>query len=139
MKFREITYMRLELHHDPEERKGNLLWLVFDIPYFDACGIFPPFHIVNQIFLSGCCGGGMSPGTSCEPFSISEEEHAALVDAVFSTPRSEIAPHARYAWFPRQIDHSFDHIQDYVEWLTAVCEKHRDSFHQKLLELRKTE
>jgi hypothetical protein len=135
MKHREITYTRHEFHDDPEECKSNLLSLVFDIPYFDACGIFPPFHIANQIFLSGGSDGGMSPGASWEPFSISEEEYAALVDAAINTPKSEIKPHARYAMLPKAVDHSFDHIQDHMAWVAAVCEKHRASWHEKLRKL----
>jgi hypothetical protein len=139
MKLPEVTWKRHEYLHLPQRRKANLLWLAFDIPYFDACGIFPPFHIANQIFLSGGGDGGMSPGASWKPFSISEEEYTALVDAVMSAMPSAIARHARYAWIPKAIDHSFDQIQDRWKWFTAVCEKHRDSFHQKLKKLGQIE
>jgi hypothetical protein len=33
-------------------RKGTLLMLVYDIPYFPACGVFPPLHILNQVFFT---------------------------------------------------------------------------------------
>src|SRR5690349_5190456 len=65
-----------------EVRKGALLTLLYDIPYFGACGIFPPLHILNQILLSGGGDGGMSPSASWKPFSISEAEYATLVDSV---------------------------------------------------------
>ena len=129
---RELTWKRHEYRHHPRRHKGSLLWLVFDIPYFDACGIFPPLHIANQVFLSGGSVGGMGPGASWKPFSISQEEYALLVDAVMNTPRSKIAPHARYAMLPREIDNSFDYIKDRMEWFAAVCEKHRAPWHEKL-------
>lgn len=139
VKLRKVSWKRHEYLHPPRRCRGSLLWLVFDIPYFDACGIFPPFHIANQIFQSGGGDGGMSPGASWTPFSLSNEEYALLADAVMNAPRSEIAPHARYAMLPKGIDHSFDHIQDRMEWFRAVCEKHRTSWHDKLNKFRSTE
>ncbi len=52
----------------------------------------------------------MSHGTSWEPFTISEDEYAALVDAVQSTPISEIKPYARYAFVALKFDRSLDNI-----------------------------
>jgi hypothetical protein len=132
MKLPEVTWSRHECFYEPEFCRGSLLWLVFDIPYFDACGIFPPFHIANQIFLSGGSPGGMGPGATWESFSISEEQYDALAYAVINTPKSEIKPHARYASLPLTTDHSFDHIQNRLEWLSAVCEMHRRAWHEKL-------
>jgi len=71
-----------------------------DIPYFDACGVFPPFHIVNQTFASGGGDGGMSPGATWKPLSITEDEHTVLADAGVNTPKAEIKPHSRYAMLP---------------------------------------
>ena len=136
-KLRELAWERHEYFYDPEPRVGSLLWLVFDVPYFDACGIFPPFHIANQIFGSGGSEGGMGPGATWEPFSLLEDEYQALVDAVLSTPAAEIAPHARYAMRPKALDPSFDHIQDRLTWMKAVCDKHRTAWHEKLDNLRR--
>jgi hypothetical protein len=30
-----------------------------------------------------------------------------------------------------EFDDGFDHIQEWQPWLTAVCEKHRDSYYRK--------
>lgn len=46
----EIDYLRHEYHSGPEAARGTLLSLVYDIPYFSGCGVFPPHHVINQIF-----------------------------------------------------------------------------------------
>jgi hypothetical protein len=105
--------------------------LVYDIPYFPACGVFPPLHILNQVFSHGGGDGGMSPGASWKPFTVTQEEYGTLVQAVKDTPLSEIKPYARYAWLPMKFDSSFDHIADWVEWMAAICAKHRDGWHEE--------
>ncbi len=74
----------------------------------------------------------MSPGASWKPFSITEDEYTVLADAIVNTPKAELKPHSRYAMWPLTIDHSFDDIQDRMEWVAAVCAKHRDSWHARL-------
>ncbi len=64
---RTIRYQREDLHAEPQVCEGSLLTFVYDIPYFDACGVFPPLHIINEIFSRGRAGGGMSPGAKWEP------------------------------------------------------------------------
>jgi hypothetical protein len=68
----------------------SLLALVYDIPYFPACGIFPPLHIINQFFSSGGGDSGMSPGASWKSFTLIQKEYGDLVAAVRETPISEI-------------------------------------------------
>jgi len=133
-KLRQITYERYEYVGQEENtiHTGTLLAFVYDIPHFDACGIFPPFHIANQIFIKGKAGGGMSSGTSWEPFAISEGEYSALVEAVQSTPISEIKPYARYAFVPMKFDHSLDGIEEWLDWFRASCHKHRAAWHEEL-------
>ena len=126
---RVVQYVRHEFHREDEDCEGTLLTLVYDIPYFSACGVFPPLAVVNEVFSSGGDVGGMSPGASWEPFRISEEEYTALVDAVKHTPVSEIKNSARYASQPMKCDDEFSHIEDRVAWMRAACEKHRDSWH----------
>jgi len=108
---------------------GSLLTFVYDLPYFGACGIFPPLHLANEIFSSGSAGGGMSPGTDWEPFTVAPDEYAELVEAIKSTPLSAIRPHARYAFLPFKFDHSFDGITKRRDWVRAVCNKHREEWH----------
>jgi hypothetical protein len=124
---RIVKYERWEFHQDDSEpREGSLLTLVYDIPYFGSCGIFPPYHLVNRIFSSGGSTGGMTPGATWEPFTISREEYDELAAAVTDTPTREIQPHARYADLAMKIDHEFDHIQDRFKWSSAVSAKHLD-------------
>lgn len=130
---REVTYQRYEhLGEGNGVHAGSLLILVYDIPHFDACGIFPPLHIANQIFISGKAGAGMGPGTSWEPFAISEAEYGSLAEAVQNTPVSEIKLHARYAFVAMKFDPSFDHIEERRDWFQAVCQKHRSAWHEEL-------
>ena len=130
-----VQYVRHEFHGQDERREGTLLTLAYDIPHFSACGVFPPLAIINEIFSSGGGEGGMSPGASWEPFTISEEEYTDLVEAVKRTPVSEIKGCARFASLPMKFDDEFNHIEDRIAWMTAACEKHRDSWLAKHEEL----
>ncbi len=123
---RRVQYFREEIHHDLEPRESSLLSFVYDIPYFPPCGVFPPFVLLNQFLALGSCGGGMSPGTSWEPFSVSEEEYAELVQALETTALPQIKPHARYAWVRPILDPSLDHVDLYLVWALAVGLKHRE-------------
>lgn len=127
-----VKYVRYEFHSDPEPCEGTLLTFIYDIPYFSGCGVLPPYHILNQILAGGGTTGGMSPGATWKPFTISREKYDELVVAVRNTPISKICSHARYAQVPMRVDPEFDHIQDRIEWLKAVCAKHRDRWHREL-------
>jgi hypothetical protein len=130
---REIRCERYEYHAEENTvHTGTLLTLVYDIPYFNACGVFPPIHIANQIFSRGTAGGGMSPGTKWEPFTLAEDEYAALAEAVKLTPVSEIKPHARYAFLPMKFDRRFDNISGWQAWFAAVCKEHREAWYADL-------
>jgi len=126
-----ILYERYEFRGDPEPRKAELSTFVYDIPYFGACGIFPPLHIINQFFREGSSGGGMSPGATWEPFSINEEEYAQLVEEIQKLDPKTLGDTARYTRVKYEFDHEFDHIQKLETWLFKVCDKHRDSYHKK--------
>src|SRR5690349_16144902 len=134
---KEITYKRYEytsalVADGDTSHTGTLLTFVYDIPYFAACGVFPPLHIANQIFRRGEAGGGMSPGTSWKPFTVTRAEYDALVEAIRNTPLVKIQPHARYAFVKFKFDHSFDGIETLREWFSACCKKHRQAWHQEL-------
>jgi hypothetical protein len=129
---RIIKYERTEFHGDDELIENELLAFVYDIPYFGACGIFPPIHIINSIFLSGGGDGGMSPGAIWSPFEITVEEYDELVEAVKKTPASHLSSKARNCDIQFEFDSEFDNITDRFEWLTEVCNKHRENFHKRL-------
>lgn len=129
---RSVRYKRHEFMHRPEKRHDSLLVFVYDVPYLAPCGIFPPFHVLNQQLLLGGSDGGMSPGATWEPFSISRQEYDELAAAVQSTDVEELRGRARYAHVRLEFDSSFDHYGDYLAWMSAVCGKHRDDWHVKL-------
>ena len=121
---RRVQYVHTFLHGDDEPREGSLLTFMYDIPYFPPCGVFPPFHILNQQLSSGGSDGGMSPGAIWEPFTITSEEYTKLVEAIESTPLDVIKPHAHYAIAKPIFDHELDGLQDYFTWLMAAGAKH---------------
>lgn len=120
-----FKYTRHEYHHLPEQVKGRLLTFVYDIPYFGACGVFPPFQIANQIFSSGGGDGGMSPGTSWVPFQITKITYAELIKLVRKTDPDTLKSQSRFFYIKFIEDHSFDSISDHLEWMDVVCNKHR--------------
>jgi hypothetical protein len=126
-----IQYERYEFRGEPETRRADLVTFVYDIPYFGACGIFPPHHIINQIFGSGGSGGGMSPGATWGPFEITEEDYRDLVREIRQVAPESLGENARYTRVKFEFDESFDHIRDWESWLFAVCDKHRDSYLEK--------
>jgi hypothetical protein len=153
-KLRTVRYVR---HpgpwHDPQPMENSLLAFVYDIPYFGACGVFPPFHLLNQQFRRGGSQGGMGPGATWEPFELSLEEFRDLVEAVRTVAPESLRDRARYAHLSFRFDPAFDgppetypvraestewhrHIppdlKEYVEWAGAVCAKHRDHWHAEL-------
>jgi hypothetical protein len=124
---RIVKYQRHEFHDDePEDREASLSTLVYDIPYFGPCGIFPPLHIINQYFADGGSQGGMSPGATWEPFEISETEYLELVEAITNLDPGLLGDTARYTEVKFRVELSLDHIQDRFDWIQAVCEKHRE-------------
>ena len=121
-----IDYIRYEFQQPPEEANGELLILVYDIPYFGACGVFPPLHVANQIFSSGGGDGGMSPGASWRPFTIDQQQYDILLNQVLETPINKLKDKSRFSSVKLTRDDSLDHIQDRFDWLEAVCIKYRE-------------
>ena len=128
---RTIKYIRTEFHGPDEEVENDLLAFVYDIPYFSACGIFPPYHLINQVFSGGGGDGGMGPGAIWEPFEITEAEFNELVAAVKTTQLSGLATKARYCENQYEVDPQFNEIRDRTEWATAVCAKHGKAYRRK--------
>jgi hypothetical protein len=153
-KLRTVGYVR---HpgpwHDPEPAENSLLAFVYDIPYFGACGVFPPFHLLNQQLRRGGSQGGMSPGATWDPFELSPEEYRDLVEAVQSVSPESLRVRARYAQLAFTFDPAFDgppetypvraeptrwhrqipaDLMEYAEWLGAVCAKHRKRWHAEM-------
>ena len=131
-----VAYRRHEFRQEPEAREAPLHAFLFDIPYFPACGIFPPRHLLNRFLATGGFDGGMSPGATWEPFEVGEPEYAALVPKILAPDRAELRRYARYHWAEVRLDPAFDGHTDYFAWLQAVCDVHRAAYHARLAELR---
>ncbi|TWI77346.1 hypothetical protein LZ24_00151 [Desulfobotulus alkaliphilus] len=119
-----VKYLRHEFHGEPEAREAALPVFVYDIPYLGHLGIFPDFFVLNEIFLSGGGDGGMGPGASWEPFSISEEEYEQLLDALEDLDPATLGEEARYTDEKLSPDISLGTIRDQWEWMQAVGERH---------------
>jgi hypothetical protein len=130
---RRVQYKHTFIHGDDEPREGSLLTFMYDIPYFPPCGVFPPFHLLNQQLSSGGTDGGMSPGAIWEPFTITVEEYSQLVEEIQSTPLDSIKPHAHYAFAKLVFDHELDGLQDYFTWLVAAGAKHGARYREEAL------
>jgi|GEM_PF-4740571 len=154
-RLRRVRYLRHE-GMGRGDRAGSvensLLAFVYDIPHFGACGVFPPFHLLNQLLLGGGGEGGMSPGTTWKPFSISAEEYQDLAEAVRTIPPEKLRKRARFAHIQFIFDPEFDgeastypkypgfqklpfvppELKEYFEWMTAVCAKHRHRYHDEI-------
>ena len=127
-----FEYYRHEFRLEPELTKGNLLSFVYDVPYFGACGVFPPLHIANQIFMTGGGDGGMSPGASWKAFQLNETTHSKLLNLVKNTNPKSLKEKSRYIGVKYIEDQSFDHLHNHYVWLEAVCNKHRERFHAEI-------
>jgi hypothetical protein len=134
---RIINYLRHEFTWpEPEARSAPLYIFVYDIPYFGACGIFPPLHIINQCFSAGGSQGGMSPGATWPPFHVSHAEYFELREAVEGIdPRSFVAE-ARYTHMKFHFDPEFDSVMERGSWFEQVCAKHRSAYHQRIYNLQ---
>ena len=151
---RRVNYIRWPgMAHQPEPIENNLLAFVYDVPFFAPCGVFPPYHLFNQQLLHGGGSGGMSPGATWEPFSLSSAEYRDLADAIRVVPPELLRERARFAHLQFSFDPEFDvepypiypgyklprylsqlppELVPYVKWASAVCAKHRDRHHAAL-------
>jgi hypothetical protein len=126
-----IEYERHEPHAPPEKINAELSVFVYDIPYFGACGVFPPYHIINDIFQEGGSQGGMSPGATWQPFLIERDEYDELVQTIKTLNPKTLGDKARYTLVKFEFDSNFDQITNWEKWIISVCEKHRESYLRK--------
>jgi hypothetical protein len=154
-KLRRVRYQRWGgVWGSWQPTENSLLAFVYDYHTgVDACGVFPPFHLLNQFLLHGGGGGGMGPGAKWEPFSISRQEYDLLAEAIRAVPPESIQGLTGCVPLPFTFDPEFDgppetypvraevkkwhryippDYKEYVEWAGAVCAKHRDGWHAAL-------
>jgi hypothetical protein len=128
---RTIRYLRYDgmWHPDPVECVDSLLGFAYAVV---QVSVFPPFHILNQLFRQGGHEGGMGPGMTWKPFSIAPAEYDHLIAALRSVPVDTMRARGFPVVIPFFFDPSFDHHQEYWGWLAAVCEKYRAQWHSEL-------
>ena len=124
----EIQYIQHEPHYEPKKVTGSLVTFVYDVPYLTACGIFPPFEVLNNILKNGGGDAGMSPGTSWEPFALTKNEYNELWEAIERTDPKTLSNIARYTLVKFKRDHELENIHDQFKWLKSACDKHREWF-----------
>jgi hypothetical protein len=108
------------------ERSAQLIDFVLDILYLmDSSGIVPPFHVLNEVLQEGGSNGGMSPGTSWQPFEISDVEYQELVEGLLKLDIAEARNNHPYVRFERVIvDKSLNEETTYADWMLAVNAKY---------------
>jgi ribA/ribD-fused uncharacterized protein len=122
---RRVRYTRHEFHRETVVREDSLLVFIYDVPYLGARGVVPPFRLLNAVLNSGGSDGGMSPGATWKPFQLSLTEYDQLTEAIRSSPFNRLRRRARFAGRQFTFDDSLDHINDYQEWVEAVCDRHQ--------------
>ncbi|MDD3483092.1 hypothetical protein [Azovibrio restrictus] len=129
---RIIAYQRHEhTFPEPENRNAPLYVFVYDVPYLGVSGVFPPLHLLNELFMTGGSQGGMSPGATWEPFAISQDEFSELVSVLTHLEPKTLGTDARFTLVKFVFDPEFDHIRDRSAWASLVSTKHRESFFSK--------
>ena len=71
------------------EKKGTVVDLLIDLPYFVLAEELPTFEAMNELFAMGVKDAGMSGGCAWEPFQINPEEYKEIVKALLADPRME--------------------------------------------------
>ncbi len=73
----------------------------------------------------------MGPGAIWTPFEITKDEYAELVKGVVSIHPEKFSNNARYCKIQFEFDSTFDDIANHLDWLKAVCQKHRENYHRR--------
>jgi hypothetical protein len=121
---KDIEYTRHDFHHEPENRKTALRYFVLDVPYLLAFGVIPPLSIMNRTLKSGGGQGGMGPGATWKPFTLTDEEYAELVQHLVSLDLDEARQHARFIPDALRDDTSLHSCRNVGSWLRAAKMKY---------------
>jgi len=93
-------------------RQGTVADLVRETPYLIYLNVIPPLHILNQVLETGREDAGMSGGAEWQPFQVTLEEHATLVQELENYPQRE------YHYVPPPSE-----ITNFEEWWHWVLEQ----------------
>ncbi|VFQ46196.1 hypothetical protein MSL71_38590 [Desulfoluna butyratoxydans] len=129
---RTVTYIRHAPFAEPEIRSAELAVFVYDIPYVGACGIFPPYPLINRLFESGGAEGGMGPGATWPPFFLNETEYDDLVAAIERLDLTSLQEKARFGRVAFSFDKELETETDWDTWAQKACDRHRKAWYQKL-------
>jgi hypothetical protein len=89
---------------------GTLIDLLEAIPYLLSHNTVPPFHVINNLLLSGEEDCGMSGGAMWEPFSLSREQYENLSNFLIENRGLSR-------------DDTLEQMTDYNEWVIAILRK----------------
>jgi hypothetical protein len=89
-------------------------------------GIIPPLHVLNAYLATGGTNGGMGPGTTWKPFTITADEYTDLIAYLRGLDIEAIRPQHPYLYAKTlQVDPSFDHCTTFAAWIHETSEKYR--------------
>ena len=134
---RTVTYVRHEYHGEPEIHTAELAVFVYDIPYVGACGIFPPYPLINGLFESGGAEGGMGPGATWKPFSITKAEYGELVKAIEALDPTGLGGKVRFGQVRFEFDEELSAETRWETWVQLVCDRHRVAWQKKIAKISK--
>ncbi len=118
-------YKRWEMYYPkPKTCHAPLEYFVFDISHFFSCGVFPNFHVINEIFRSGGSEDKMALGASWKPFSLTLAEYEILKVKVLNAEGKDVLQYSRY--FEKFViaDEAFDSIEDRFVFIQKSCDKY---------------
>jgi len=109
------------------KREGLLAEFILDVLYLmEHSGVIPPLAVLNQVLQSGGNSGGMGPGTTWKPFTITKQEYDELVAMLLNLDVAQAKQVHPYLTFERIIiDEELDACTDYLDWLQRVAQKYQ--------------
>lgn len=107
-----------------EKREGTIAEMLFNYPYSffylsTKSSLIPSFEVLNQTLLSGGVEGGMGPGSTWKPFSITEQDYIKLIDELLKYAQGK---RANYLYIPQNLIYDQELNNKYPnpeEWLRA--------------------
>jgi hypothetical protein len=92
---RDFRYKTHGATGSDSKQYGSLTQLLFNIPALSFAlrvwKTIPPYHILNEILRSGVSEAGMSGGCEWQPFELTEEEYAELLQDLLTLPNLDLS------------------------------------------------
>lgn len=74
----------------------------------------------------------MGPGTTWEPFRITEGEYNELVTAIQTLDPQSLGEEIRFGEVKFEFDTEFDSETSWEKWMHKVCARHRKAWQKKM-------